>query len=263
MFTDAKYANEMFSDYGLLICSFNSSNGVQTVSSGSVLTFNKKKSVGNDESNLFGVSYGDDYSTEPFQACKVDKYLNPLEISAEEYSQIVRWLTRKGFHEFKINSDGYENIRWFGSFTIQPIKINEITYGIECTLTTNSPYAYSDENNILVAGKTFTVFSTSDEEGEIYPDVEITCLESGTLRIENSLDNETFIILNCSQNEVITINHQNKIPISSLDTHNITNDFNYNYLKLVNKYNDRVNTYTSSLNIKMILKYSPVRKVGI
>ena len=49
MFTDFQYGDELASDYGLCVVKFDSSSGgSETISSGSTLTFNTVKSVGQD-----------------------------------------------------------------------------------------------------------------------------------------------------------------------------------------------------------------------
>ena len=263
MFTDFLYDNESASDYELLVCRFDSANGAETVSVGSNLTLNTVKPVGRNESSVFGSQYNEDY-TATFQCCKVDKYNRPLEIAAEEFSQISRWLNRNdGIHEFKINGNGYENIRFFGTFNAQAIKVNDVIYGVECTLLTNSPYAFADGMNIVLSGKQFSLYDSSDETYEIYPDVKITCNESGNLAIENSLDDEIFEIDNCVNGEVITINGTNRVISSSVATHNVVDDFNYNYIKVVNTYRNRINEFTCSLDVTIEFQYSPIRKVGI
>ena len=70
MFTDFLYAYELASDYGLVVVNFDStSGGAETISSGSNLTFNSIKSVGQDISELYGTSYDENYSF-AIQLCK-------------------------------------------------------------------------------------------------------------------------------------------------------------------------------------------------
>ena len=62
MFTDFQYGDELASDYGLYVVKFDSSSGgSETISSGSTLTFNTVKSVGQDISELYGSTYDEDY----------------------------------------------------------------------------------------------------------------------------------------------------------------------------------------------------------
>lgn len=264
MFTDFQYANELASDYGLVAVNFDSSSGgAETVSSGSNLTFNSIKSVGQDISELYGTSYEEDYSF-TIQLCRLDYNCEPLPITPEEYSAINRWLNRKRFEQFKINKEGYENISFYGSFNIQAIKINDDIYGIECTFTSNAAYAFNDGNDLVFTNvKEFCVHDDSDEIGETYPYTTITCNEAGNLTITNSADNELFIIENCSQGEKITLDNKHGIITSDNLNHKIANDFNYNWLKIINTYNNRDNYFSSTLNINITMNYQSVRKVGI
>lgn len=263
MFTDFQYGEEMLSDYGLTVCSFDSSGGLETVSPGSQLTFNTIRPTGSDRFYLYGAQYNDVYTVH-FQCCKMNRKNIPEPITPEEFSQLNRWLNRRDrFLTFQVNADGYENIHFFGSFNIQAIKINEIMIGLECSFTSNAPYGYGPECCYELHGKQFTVFDSSDEIGEAYPITEITCLEAGDLQITNSLDNEILVIQNCAENETILLDNEHKIITTTNAAHAIANDFNYNYLKIINRYGERNNTFTSSLKLRMVLRYSPIRKVGI
>ena len=105
MFTDFQYGDELASDYGLYVVKFDSSSGgSETISSGSTLTFNSVKSVGQDVSELYGSTYDENYSF-TIQLCRLDNHCNPLPIMPEEYGAINRWLNRKTFDQFKINKE--------------------------------------------------------------------------------------------------------------------------------------------------------------
>ena len=182
----------------------------------------------------------------------------------EEYGAINRWLNRKTFDQFKINKEGYENIRFYGTFNVQAVKINDVIYGIECTFISNAPYGFAKERTHTFSNvKSFYIYDDSDEVGEIYPYTVITCNEAGTLTLTNSADNELCQINNCTKGEIITIDNKHRIITSNNLNHKIANDFNYNFIKLINTYKNRDNYYSSTLNINVIMTYSPVRKVGI
>jgi hypothetical protein len=263
MFTDFQFGDNFASDFGLMVATFDSSGGVETVSSGSTLTFNTVKSVGQDISELYGSTYDEDYSF-TIQLCRLDNHCNPIPLMPEEYGAINRWLNRKTFDQFKINKEGYENIRFYGTFNVQAVKINEDIYGIECTFTSNAPYGFAKERTHTFSNvKSFYIYDDSDEVGEIYPYTVITCNEAGTLTLTNSADNELCQINNCTKGEIITIDNKHRIITSNNLNHKIANDFNYNFIKLINTYKNRDNYYSSTLNINVIMTYFPVRKVGI
>ena len=79
--------------------------------------------------------------------------------------------------------------------------------GFHLTLTTNRPFGLQDTKIWefdLPDGGTYKLYDDSDEIGYIYADMTITCLQAGTLKIQNSMDNRIVQITNCSQGEVIT-----------------------------------------------------------
>lgn len=257
-----QYDNEYASDYQLMICFFNEVSGVDITDSGSQLSNEQVKIVGTDEFLTINNNYSAPLSF-VFQTCKMDNNCSPIEITPEEFSNINRWVNRKESHKFKIDKNGYEGIYFLGRFNIKAIKINNIVYGVEFTFTSDYPYGFADQITQSYSGKEFMVYNHSDEIGYLSPITIITCNEAGTLRITNDMDNEIFELTDCIANEVITIDNKNMVITSNNLNHKLYNCFNYNYIKLCNTYNERRNNFTSTLNINMEIKYSPVRKVGI
>jgi hypothetical protein len=262
--TNFQYENEFASDYQLMVCSFDSV-GLETETSGSELSTEQIKVVGTDEF----VIINNDYSsalTFVFQTCKRSNNCQnpaPEEITAEEFSKINRWVNRKESHKFKIDKSGYEGIYFFGRFNTQAIKINNIIYGVEFTFTSDYPYGFMDEIVQEFTGKDFMIYDHSDEIGDLYPYCTITCNETGNLTLTNTMDNEIFSLNNCKKGEVISIDNKNSVITSSDLNHKLYDDFNFNYIKVCNTYEERRNFFSSSLDINMEIKYSPIRKVGI
>jgi cellulose synthase/poly-beta-1,6-N-acetylglucosamine synthase-like glycosyltransferase len=111
---------------------------------------------------------------------------------------------------------------------------------------------------------TWVTDGSSDDTNErlkAYPDVEIICKQDGNLVIHNSIEDRDTVIKNCIAGEVITM----KYPViaSSIQSHQIQNDFNYNFFRVANNYRDRVNKITFSLPCTMKISYNPIRKVGV
>lgn len=102
---------------------------------------------------------------------------------------------------------------------------------------------------------------TSHEEGYIYPYTEITITESGNLNIHNAMENRDTYIANCVAGEVITMDYP--VITSSIPSHNIQNDFNWNFFRVANTYKNSRNNLTFSIPCTMKIKYSPIIKVGI
>lgn len=263
----------MLSDYGMMVCSFNGSGGIETVSSGSDITFNQVKVFGSNYFNLCSSAYEAPLSA-TFQICKnpqTVKNNDEMTLSVELISALQRWLCRKSsYNRFKIAKHGYKHIYWNGTFTCRQISLNGCIIGLELTLLTDSPYAYMDEVSIeydCLADTSFDVFDSSDELTDINvqnrPNMEITLLSDGDFMLENSLDNKITRIKNCVANEIITIQGKYQIIQSSLSSHDVANDFNYYFPRLISTYSNSRNTFTPSLDCKIKLTYSPTRKVGI
>ena len=263
---DFLYDNEKLSDYDMMLCEFDQ-NSSETISVGSNLTFNTVKTNGSDRNYYVGSSY-DEPLTTTFQICKKDCYGKNKYFTSEELNSLLRWLCRKdGYHKFEICQDGYKGIYFMGSFN-QPneIKVGGLVAGLEFTLVTDSPYGYEDIefDFTTTASVGYSIFNLSTETGHLYP-TEFTCkcLESGNLTVHNSIEDRTMEIKNCVKGEIITLDGNHKIIETSVPTHKIYNDFNYNYFRLGNTYGDNLNIITTSIPCEIHIKYASVRKVGI
>lgn len=265
--TDFEYAGEKLSDYGMMICRFQTS-GVETISSGADLTFQQVKPSISNRFHLYSSTYDSVYSA-TFQICKNPCFATPdnMYLSASEVSSLQKWLCRKKqYFRFKVNQEGFENLYWNVTFSSKQIELNGNVIGLELTLFADAPFAYMDD--ILIEEDcsdilTFDVYDVSDEEGYIYPDMQITILERGKFTLQNSLSSHITEIDGCAAGEVITIDGKNQIITSSLSAHAIASDFNYLFPKIVNTYADNKNSFTCNLKCKIKLSYSPICKVGL
>ena len=261
------YAGEKLSDYGMMLCSFNSSS-METISIGHKINFNTVLPIGSDRYYLTHSTYEEPLST-TFQICKSNFRNNNFYLTTNEMSSLTRWLGRKdGFHQFRLYQKGYEDIFFKGAFnSISEIKIGGNLCGLEITFTTDSPYGYLDTIQLdfsTSASMGYNISNLSYEIGHIYPNiVQCKCLNEGNLMITNAFENRITIVNNCSADEIITFDGQNKIITSSHSLHNLANDFNYNYFRLVNKYNDSINTITTSIPCEFHIEYNPIRKVAL
>ena len=138
-------------------------------------------------------------------------------------------------------------------------------YGFELEMFTNRPFAIrepivttiknSSDNGINV------IYNESDEEGCIYPDMEITIEKDGDFTMKNSFNNRVMRIANCKTGEVIKVSYP--MISSSLDSHKIQNDFNWSFFRLENTFKDKKNKITLSLPCVVRITYSPIVKVTI
>ena len=263
--TDFEYDGKKLSDMGFLICNFDS-NGLNVINTGSKITFNKVAMHSGKKYSLVGTKYESCLQT-TFDICKdpcnITNY-EEMEITSEEYRNLVRWLCRREFKTFKILDKNNENCFYKGSFNIDEIKNNEILYGLRLTLETDSPFGYgniqTDEFMLNTESDSHVVSDISDEIGYIYPDIKITCKANGTLLLNNQEMETHTAVANCQNGEVITINGGAQIITTSLSSHTISKDFNFIFPKLGNTFENRKNTFTSSLPCEVTISYTPIVK---
>ena len=182
----------------------------------------------------------------------------------------MRWLNRKEFLKFSVKNDEAEPRYYDASFSISKIKIHDELYGLELAMETNRPFGYGKEElvifNIDDINKFYTITDKSDEIGYLYPSLVITLnssLDSYTNRdlvICNQTLNSTMVIKNCIEGEVITIDGDTQVISTTFSSHDICNDFNYEFFKIENSFNNRVNKITVSLPCKLEVRYHPIIK---
>lgn len=264
-FYDFEYDGVLLSDLGYTICNFGS-NGLNTVSNGSQITFNTISTLNGAKHELSSSEYSNCLEAS-FQICKnpCESNSDLLEIDNYDFRQLVKWLNRKEFHKLKFFEDGYLNIYFEGSFNISRVENDGKLVGLELNLITNRPFALSEPKKIVVKNfvnnGTKIILDSSDEEGFIYPDMTITVNQSGTLSIHNSIEDRTMEIKNCVVGEVIKINYP--MISSSISSHKIQDDFNWSFFRIANTYKNNQNKLTISIPCTIEIKYSPIVKLGI
>ena len=260
---DFEFDGLNLSSFGYMICKFGS-EGLQTISNGSTITFNTTPTQNGAKHELTSTVY-ENCLESVFQICKNPCGTNDFEITTDELRTLSRWLNRKGFYKFKILSDEYLDIYFEASFNISKIEMGGKIYGLELELKTNRPFALQEPKKIvlknLVVNGEKIIKDYSDVEGYIYPEMEIILNESGNLSIYNALEDRTTYIANCVVGEVIKMNYP--IIESSIVDHKIQNDFNWNFFRIANTFRNSVNELTISLPCIIKINYSPTIKIGI
>ena len=263
---DFEYDGYLLSDFGFMICSFGD-KGLETISNGSKISFNTTPIFNGSKSLLTQVSYDENIECN-FAICKnpcVTASGDVEPITATEESQIMRWLNRKKFLKFRVLQDGYEDIYFNGSFNIDKYELDGNVYGFELAFTSDRPYAIYDSivYNFTISNENgnYVINDLSDEIGQIYAKMKIKCLSSGNLIINNSIENRDTVIKNCTQNEIISLDYP--IIESTLISHKLQNDFNFNFVRIANTYENTLNKLTFSLPCEVQLSYNPIKKVGV
>lgn len=266
---DFEYDGKYLSDFDCIICTFDS-NGLDTVSSGSEIQF-QTTAVQNGKRYIVSSSIYDSCIETSFQICKNPNLFDrdSMWFTLDEQREISRWLNRMDFHKFRLLDDecDYSGCYFEGSFNINRIELSGNVVGLELVFKSNKPFGVGDEAvyrfDNITKNKTCKIFDTSDELGYIYLDLEITCNSNGDLKIYNLTNNKTTEIKNCISGEIIKI-HDLIIETSSenhADT--IMDDFNFVFPTIENSIDNRMNKYIFSIPCSVIVKYKPIRKVGI
>lgn len=265
---DFEYDGKCLSDYGFIICEVNSSSGAVIINAGSQITFNK---VARQQGKLYSLASTqyDECIAPTFDICKNPCKYDDLQITNDEYSEMMRWLNRREFLPFQFINEtdaDHRTCHYEASFNVDKIMINDKLYGLELTMETNSPFGYGDEITVSWSvttdptSETYVLSDESDEIGYTYPSMVITCDESGDLSIWNQAEDSEMLIKNVSAGEIITVDGSAQIITSSLDSHVLYDDFNFEFLRIGNTISDRDNYITVSLPCTITLTYSPIVK---
>ena len=267
---DFEYDNQYLSDYGFIICDFNFGSGANEIDAGSTITFNKISRHSGKKYSLSSTQY-DECVTTSFDICKNPDIYDPkdMEISNDEYRDIMRWLNRREFLKFQVIDDGNDNFErdtcyYNASFNVDKIKINEKLCGMRLTMETDKPFGYGQEQSVSWTFSDSNVSKIlsdiSDEIGYTYPTVIITINRNGDLSLYNELENCTTVIKNCKVGEVITLNGDTQIITTTYASHDICNDFNFEFFRIGNTINNRNNRISVSLPCNVVIKYTPIIK---
>lgn len=231
---------------------------------GAEISFATVPTMGGSKFNLVTSQYEECLET-TLQICKYSCNGSIQEISPIEHRELTRWLNRKRFLKFKPLCEEFIDLYVEATFNISRIEIDGKLYGLELQVHTNTPFALKEPKTIIIKnisqdGK-HSINDTSYEEGFIYPYTEITVNRDGDLKIYNAIENRETSIANCVADEVIVMDYP--IIQSSVSSHNIQNDFNWNFFRIANTFNNSRNDLTVSLPCTIKIKYSPIVKVGL
>lgn len=261
---DFSYDGKNLSDFGFILCNFGSSKGLETVSDGCQITFNTVPVLGGAKHNLINTEY-EECLEDVWQICKYSCKGGIQEITEPEHREITKWLNRKRFLKLKILDESHIDIYYEAAFNISKIKIDGKLFGFELEVKTNAPFAFKEPKTIFIKNTSQNgvhfLNDSSHEEGYIYPHTEIVISEDGNLNIYSAIEDRNTYIANCVAGEVITMDYP--VIQSSISSHNIQNDFNWNFFRVANTYENSRNDLIISIPCSIKIKYSPIVKVGL
>lgn len=260
---DFEYDGIRLSDREFVICSFGD-KGLETVSDGAQVSFNVVSTLNGLKHELTSTTY-EDCLEATLQICKHSCNKGIQEITETEHRQLTKWLSRRKFLKFKLLDKEHIDLYYEAIINVSKIELDGKLYGFELEIKTNRPHSLKEPrtiniNNTITNGK-HSINDTSHEEGHIYPFTEIVVYEDGNLNIHNAIEDRNTYIANCVAGEVITMDYPT--IKSSISSHNIQNDFNWNFFRVANTFENSRNDLTISLPCSIKVKYSPIIKVGL
>ena len=187
---------------------------------------------------------------------------NEMSISSEEQAEIIRWLVRKENHYLSFEEDGFENIYYNCTISLEKKQVGGSTIGFTATVLCDAPFGYSEERTAIVNSEINKIFDTSQEIGYLIPNTVATVINDGTIEIYNDNTNETTKVLNCKAGEKIRFTDMMRIS-SNYPTHKtLYDDFNWVFPKIQNSFTDNVNTFTLT-NCTLRLSWREIRKAVV
>lgn len=263
---DFIYDETSLGSLGYVICNIDSGNGVEEISN-ATKNFSNVSMYGGQFMPFTSVSY-DTRLEFTFDICKIPCYEEEygFYISNDEFSYLMRWLSRSTAKKFKIVANEFADVYYEGSFNVSAIKIGNNIIGARLNFISTRPFGLGEaiyfEQKFETLDEELVITDISDEEGYVYPHIEIECHEDGTLCLTNSFNGVDMIIEGCSNGEHIVIT-ENLIIGSDVIEHRIQNDFNYEFLRIENTYRERSNVITSTMKCNVKITYCPIRKVVV
>lgn len=271
---DFEYDGTLLSSKHYMVCTLGG-NGLEPASGGSKIDF-VTVPIRKGIYNQFISSGYSECVTATFSICKDPCYDDgDMEISLLQFNDLAAWLNRRSFHKLTFSDEQYTHINFDASFNITRKEMNGKIYAVELEMITNRPHAYLDEVVVSRTGGSgepaITFTDTSNEEGYIYPSIEVTVPPSvsGTVTITNNRDSDNPVIIkNCrtgmSGGTTETITFDYPMITTTNSNHNISNDFNWNFIKIINKYNNKVNRISiSPSDCNFTIRYNPILKFGL
>lgn len=149
---DFQYGEHFLHEFGMIICNFGGSKGLETISNGSAITFNTVSTQNGSKHELTSTSYEECLET-TIQICKNTCSGSASEILPHEFRELTRWLNRKKFLKFKILDEHYQDLYCEASFNISRIEFNGSLVGLELEVKTNRPFFLKEPVSIKVKTK--------------------------------------------------------------------------------------------------------------
>ena len=257
---DFSFRGETLSSHGYVLCEFSGQASASPVTTDSQRSFSQMSMFGGKRAPILFYTY-DTSLIIRIEICK--KSDTDMIITPSEAAVMKRWLEAPYQEELRFSDSDLAGYFWKGTFVVEELRSYGECVGLGLTFTADAPFGYKDKviiTGTVEDGGSVTILDSSDEEGYIVPDISLTLESSGDLRITNSFDGRTTIVTGCSAGESITMTGLLQI-LSSNDSRNVGDSFNYKFVRISNNYSDNNNTLTFNLACSYSISYEPIGKV--
>lgn len=209
-----KFNGRVSDEFDIILCK------IDEVSSGmSREIIKSEKTKYRAKSNHFGTKYSDDLvfnMTVMKNPCGTKQA--DMRFTSSEIRAINAWLTSPQYPQsLKIFSDYYqEDIEYFAIINDVTTESEGYVYELTFSVTCDTPFGWSTKyiKNITStsAGTTaVTIYNTSDEyEGYVYPVIEVTPTQKGTISIESVTEKRTLSFTGLKNNKIIIDSEKRK-----------------------------------------------------
>lgn len=260
---DFEYDGIVLSDFGYMIVDFSgNSNSFNTVSNGSNITWNTVPFRYGEYTKLTHYTYDSVLQT------KIDIAKNPCggysEIDNDEIRWITRWLNREQFLPLRLMNNDFINLNFNAGINVSRVDLGDKCVGFSLSIVTDAPFAFGEDVKIELSSDQpswrSSITNRSDKDGFFYPKTTIEVKQGGILDIANEREQRITRIKNCVKGEKIVLDKP--LISTSEGGHKIQDDFNWNFVRLLNDFKEAKNPFYCSLPAKITFEYTPHVKLS-
>ena len=153
-----EYAGKTLEQFGMILCQFGGSKGLDTVADGAEINFTTVPIMNGLKHNLTSSQYEECLET-TWQICKYSCNGDIQEITSIEHRNLTAWLCRKRFLKLKILDEDNIDLYHEAIINVSKIEFDGKLMGLELSVTTNRPFALKEPRTISI---------TCEEGKEVY-----------------------------------------------------------------------------------------------
>lgn len=144
-----EYAGKTLEQFGMILCQFGGSKGLDTVDDGAEISFTTVPVMGGLKHNLTSSQYEQVLET-TWQICKHSCNGGVQEITPIEHRNLTAWLCRKRFLKLKILDADNIDLYHEAIINVSKIEFDGKLIGLELNVTTNRPFALKEAKTITI-----------------------------------------------------------------------------------------------------------------